>query len=498
MPVLLALDQGTSSSRAIVFDESGTALALAQQEFHQSYPQPGWVEHNAGEIWRTQLDCARRALASAGHSARDVAAIGIANQRETTVLWDRRNGQPLAPAIVWQDRRTVPACEALRAAGHAGLIRVRSGLELDAYFSATKLAWLLDHIPDARRRAEAGELAFGTIDTWLVWQLTGGRRHVTDPSNASRTMLFDIHRQCWDDALLALFDIPRALLPEVVPTSAVIGETDPALFGAAIPIGGLAGDQQAATFGQACHTSGSAKNTYGTGCFLILNTGTEPVTSTNRLLTTLGWQLGGNAPATYMLEGSVFIGGAVVRWLRDGLGIIQKTDDVEALAASVPDTNGAVLVPAFAGLGAPYWDGTARGALVGLTAGVTRAHLARAALDAIALQTVDLVDAMNRDGAGPLAELRADGGAARNNLLQQTQANLLGVPVIRPRQIETTALGAAYFAGLAVGVWQSPAELAAHWQAERVFEPARSDDWRHTRLAEWHRAVERSRDWATG
>jgi glycerol kinase len=494
MPVLLALDQGTSSSRAIVFDESGTALALAQQEFHQSYPQPGWVEHDACEIWQTQLDCARRALASAGLAARDVAAIGIANQRETTVLWDRRSGQPLAPAIVWQDRRTVSACEALRAAGHAGLIRARSGLELDAYFSATKLAWLLDHLPDARRRAEAGELAFGTIDSWLVWQLTGGRRHVTDPSNASRTMLYDIHRQRWDDELLALFDIPRALLPEVVPTSGVLGETDPTLFGVAIPIGGLAGDQQAATFGQACHTPGSAKNTYGTGCFLMLNTGPQPVTSTNRLLTTLGWQLGADAP-TYMLEGSVFIGGAVVRWLRDGLGIIARTDDVEALAASVPDTNGAVLVPAFAGLGAPYWDGTARGALLGLTAGVTRAHLARAALDAIALQTVDLVDAMNRDGAGPLTELRADGGAARNNLLLQTQADLLGVPVIRPRQIETTALGAAYFAGLAVGVWHSPAELAAHWQAERIFEPTRSDDWRHTRLAEWHRAVERARDW---
>ena len=497
MPVLLALDQGTSSSRAIVFDESGTALALAQQEFQQYYPQPGWVEHDALEIWRTQLDCARRALADAGLTARDVAAIGIANQRETTVLWDRRSGQPLAPAIVWQDRRTVPACETLRAAGHAGLIRARSGLELDAYFSATKLAWLLDHIPDARRRAEAGELAFGTIDSWLVWQLTGGRCHVTDPSNASRTMLFDIHRQRWDDELLALFRIPRALLPEVVPTSGVLGETDPTLFGDAIPIGGLAGDQQAATFGQACHTPGSAKNTYGTGCFLMLNTGTQPVASRNRLLTTLGWRLGDDAP-TYMLEGSVFIGGAVVRWLRDGLGIIARTDDVEALAASVPDTNGAVLVPAFAGLGAPYWDGSARGALVGLTAGVTRAHLARAALDAIALQTVDLVDAMNRDGAGPLAELRADGGAARNNLLLQTQADLLGVPVIRPRQIETTALGAAYFAGLAVGIWQSPAELAAHWQAEHIFEPTQSTDWRHTRLAEWHRAVERTRNWATG
>ncbi len=497
MPVLLALDQGTSSSRAIVFDASGKALALAQQEFHQSYPQPGWVEHDALEIWRTQLDCARRALASAGLAAQDVAAIGIANQRETTVLWDRATGQPLAPAIVWQDRRTVPACEALRATGHAALIRERSGLEVDAYFSATKLAWLLDHVPDARRRAEAGELAFGTIDSWLVWQLTGGRRHVTDPSNASRTMLFDIHRQRWDDELLALFRIPRSLLPEVVPTSGVLGDTDPALFGTAIPIGGLAGDQQAATFGQACHTPGSAKNTYGTGCFLMLNIGTQPVASRNRLLTTLGWQLGDDAP-TYMLEGSVFIGGAVVRWLRDGLGIIARTEDVEALAASVPDTNGAVLVPAFAGLGAPYWDGSARGALLGLTAGVTRAHIARAALDAIALQTVDLVDAMNRDGAGPLTELRADGGAARNNLLMQTQADLLGVPVIRPRQIETTALGAAYFAGLAVGIWQSPAELANHWQAEHVFEPAQSADWRQARLAEWHRAVDRSRNWAGG
>jgi len=328
-----------------------------------------------------------------------------------------------------------------------------------------------------------------------VWQLTGGRRHVTDPSNAARTMLFDIHRQRWEDDLLALFDIPRPLLPEIVPTSGVLGATDPALFGAAIPIGGLAGDQQAATFGQACHTPGSAKNTYGTGCFLMLNTGAQPVASANRLLTTVGWRLGDAAP-TYMLEGSVFIGGAVVRWLRDGLGIIQRTDDVEALAASVPDTHGAVLVPAFAGLGAPYWDGAARGTLVGLTAGVTRAHIARAALDAIALQTVDLVDAMNRDGAGPLRELRVDGGAARNNLLMQTQADLLGVPTIRPRQIETTALGAAYLAGLAVGVWRNPAELTAHWQAERVFEPARGDDWRQARLAEWRRAVERARRWA--
>ena len=498
MTCLLALDQGTSSSRAIVFDLAGQVLATAQREIRQSYPEPGWVEHDALEIWQTQLNCARQALAEAGLTARDVAAIGIANQRETTVLWDRSNGRALAPAIVWQDRRTVPECEHLRAAGYAGLIHSRSGLEVDAYFSATKLAWLLDRVPDARRRAEAGELAFGTIDSWLVWQLTGGRHHVTDVSNASRTMLFDIHRQCWDADLLALFRIPAAVLPEVVATSGVLGETAPELFGAAIPIGGLAGDQQAATFGQACLAPGSAKNTYGTGCFLMLNTGAQPVASRHRLLTTLGWRIGDppGARTDYMLEGSVFIGGALVQWLRDGLGLIERAADIEALAGSVPDSNGAVLVPAFAGLGAPYWDGYARGILVGLTRGVTRAHIARAALDAIALQTVDLVDAMNKDGAGPLTELRVDGAAARNDLLMQIQADLLGVPVIRPRQTETTALGAAYFAGLAVGVWNTPEELAAHWQTERIFTPARSADWRLAHLHEWHRAVERARGWA--
>ena len=494
MPCLLALDQGTSSSRAIVFDTDGRALATSRREFRQHFPQPGWVEHDALEIWRSQLDCARRALAEAGLAARDIAAIGIANQRETTVLWDRKTGHPLAPAIVWQDRRTVPACERLRAAGYAGLIHARSGLELDAYFSATKLAWLLDTVPDARRRAEAGELAFGTIDSWLVWQLTGGARHVTDPSNASRTMLFDIHRQCWDDDLLALFKIPASLLPQIVDTSGVLGEALPELFGAAIPIGGLAGDQQAATFGQACLAPGSAKNTYGTGCFLMQNTGTQPVASRHRLLSTIGWRVQGHSH--YMLEGSVFIAGALVQWLRDGLGLIEHAADIEALATSVPDSNGALLVPAFAGLGAPWWDGYARGTLVGLTRGVTRAHIARATLDAIALQTVDLVDAMNRDGAGPLAELRADGGASSNNLLMQIQADLLGVPVVRPRQTETTALGAAFFAGLAVGIWRDPAELASHWQAERVFEPTRSADWRLARLEEWHRAVDRSRGWA--
>ncbi|WP_079433827.1 glycerol kinase GlpK [Zoogloea sp. LCSB751] len=494
MSCLLALDQGTSSSRAIVFDIHGAALGSAQLEFRQSYPQPGWVEHDPLEIWQTQLDCARQALSKAGLTGADVAAIGIANQRETTVLWERAGGQPLAHAIVWQDRRTVHACEALRTAGHAALIRARTGLEVDAYFSATKLAWLLDHVPDARRRAAAGELAFGTIDSWLVWQLTGGRLHVTDPGNASRTMLFDIHRQCWDDELLTLFDIPAALLPEIVETSGVLGTTDPALFGSAIPIGGLAGDQQAATFGQACLQPGSAKNTYGTGCFLMLNTGAQPVESHQRLLTTVGWRIGGHA--TYMLEGSVFIGGAVVQWLRDGLGLIQRAADIEALAASVPDTGGVVLVPAFAGLGAPYWDGYARGTLLGLTRGSGKAHIARAALEAIALQTVDLVDAMNRDGADPLTELRVDGGAARNDLLMQIQADLLGVPVIRPRQTETTALGAAYLAGLAVGLWRGPEELSAHWRAERIFEPLCSEDERSARLAEWHRAVERARGWA--
>lgn len=494
MSFLLALDQGTSSSRAIVFNDRCEALGLAQQEFRQFFPQPGWVEHDPLEIWQTQLACACQALAKAGIAASQLAAIGIANQRETTVLWERASGRPLAPAIVWQDRRGVAHCERLKADGHAEWVRARTGLELDAYFSATKLAWLLEHVPGARQQAERGELAFGTIDTWLVWQLTGGARHLTDPGNASRTLLFDIHRQAWDEDLLALFDIPASLLPEVVDSSGVMAETLPTLFGHAIPIAGLAGDQQAATFGQACLQPGMAKNTYGTGCFLMLNTGRRPVESRHRLLTTLGWRRGGET--CYMLEGSVFVAGAVVQWLRDGLGLIDKAADIEALAASVPDSGGAVLVPAFAGLGAPWWDGHARGTLVGLTRGITKAHIARAALDAIALQTVDLVDAMSRDGAGPLTELRADGGAARNDLLMQIQADLLGVPVIRPRQTETTALGAACLAGLAVGVWESADALTSHWQSERGFEPARPAEWRAAQLATWHRAVERCRDWA--
>ncbi len=492
MSCLLALDQGTTSSRAMIFDASSQVLAVAQKPFRQHFPRSGWVEHDATEIWQTQLDCARDALAQAGVAATDVAAIGIANQRETTILWERATGRPVGPAIVWQDRRTAGLCDRLRAQGKAASIRATTGLELDAYFSATKLAWLLDNTPRARERALAGELAFGTVDSWLVWQLTGGRRHVTDPGNAARTMLFDIHRQAWDEALLTLFDIPAGLMPEVVDSSGVCGETDAGLLGAAIPIAGIAGDQQAATFGQACFSPGMAKNTYGTGCFLVLNTG-QPVTSSQRLLTTIGWRRGGHTE--YMVEGSVFVAGAVVQWLRDGLGIIRESAEIEALAASVPDSGGAVLVPAFTGLGAPWWDARARGTLVGLSRGSSAAHIARAALDSIALQTVDLVDAMNRDSGAPILELRVDGGAARNDLLMQIQADLLGVPVVRPTQTETTALGAAYLAGLAVGMWPGEEALAAHWGVDRRFEPRAGEDWRQGMLARWHRAVERARHW---
>jgi len=492
MPCLLALDQGTTSSRAMVFDASSRVVGMAQRPFRQHFPRSGWVEHDADEIWQTQLACAREALAEARVGAGEVAAIGIANQRETTILWERGTGRPVGPAIVWQDRRTAGLCDRLRAQGQAASIRGRTGLELDAYFSATKLAWLLDNTPGARERARAGELACGTVDSWLVWQLTAGRRHVTDPGNAARTMLFDIHRQQWDETLLSLFDIPAALMPEVVDSSGVCGECDPSLLGAAIPIAGIGGDQQAATFGQACFAPGMAKNTYGTGCFLVLNTG-QAVDSTQRLLTTIGWRRGG--ATEYMLEGSVFVAGAVVQWLRDGLGIIRESSEIEALAASVPDSGGAVLVPAFTGLGAPWWDPHARGALVGLSRGSSAAHIARAALESIALQTVDLVEAMNRDAQSPISELRVDGGAARNDLLMQIQADLLGVPVVRPRQTETTALGAAYLAGLAVGVWQDEAELASHWGVDRRFEPLSGEDWRRGMLARWHRAVERARHW---
>ena len=494
MAYLLALDQGTTSSRAIVFDEGLRVCGLAQAEFAQHFPAPDRVEHDANDILRTQLDCAREALANAGVPARAVTAIGIANQRETTVLWERASGRALAPAIVWQDRRTAAECERLRALGWAEELRERTGLELDPYFSATKLAWLLDSVPGARVRAEAGELAFGTVDSWLVWHLSGGRLHVTDPGNASRTLLFNLRALDWDPVLLERFRIPRALLPRVVPSSGVCGETDARVFGAAIPIAGIGGDQQAATFGQACLRPGMAKNTYGTGCFLLMNTGTRPVISRNRLLSTVGWCSAGGQ-ASYALEGSVFIGGAVVQWLRDGLGIIRHSAEVETLAATVKSSEGVFLVPAFVGLGAPYWDSYARGTMVGITRGTTAAHIARAAMDSIAFQSAQLLECMQQDSHTPLHELRVDGGASNNNAMMQFQADILGVPVVRPRVTETTALGAAYLAGLAVGFWQDQAEIASQWQVDRRFEPSMSADERQALMATWKRAVQRSMDW---
>ncbi len=491
---VLALDQGTTSSRAILFDHAGQICGMAQQGYTQSYPQPGWVEHSAEEIWQSQLAVARRVLLENAVSAQQIAAIGITNQRETTLLWDRATGKALAPAIVWQDRRTAPICAALSAAGHAALFTERTGLVLDPYFSGTKLKWLLDHIPGARSRAERGELAFGTVDSWLAWKFTAGRSHVSDPSNASRSLLFDIHRQCWDEQLLALLGIPASLLPRIVASSGVIDMVDACWLGERIPLAGIAGDQQAATFGQVCLQPGMAKNTYGTGCFLLMNTGSQPITSQHRLLTTIGWRRG--ADTTYLLEGSVFMGGATVQWLRDGLGMINNAADIEALAASVADSGGVYLVPAHTGLGAPYWDPYARGALLGMTRGTGRAHIARAALDAIALQSAEVLLAMQQDAAHPLSELRVDGGAAGNDLLLQLQADILGVPVIRPRITETTALGAAYLAGLAVGFWQDEAELAALWQIERRFEPRISAEQRVEQMAGWQRAVQRTLHWA--
>lgn len=490
---VLALDQGTTSCRAILFTRDGAMRGLAQREFAQQYPQPGWVEHDADEIWQTQLAVARAVLRDNAVAAEQIAAVGIANQRETTVLWDRASSTPVHRAIVWQDRRTAALCDRLRAAGHAAMIRQRTGLEVDAYFSATKLQWLLDNIPGARARAERGELAFGTIDTWLVWQLTGGRMHITDPSNASRTLLFNIERGVWDDQLLALFDIPPAVLPEIVDSSGPLASLDPACLGAAVPLTGIAGDQQAATFGQACLQPGMAKNTYGTGCFMLMNTGPQRTTSSHRLLTTPGWRRHGQT--IYLLEGSVFMGGATVQWLRDQLGLIAHAAEIEVLAASVPDSGGVYLVPAHTGLGAPYWDPHARGALLGLTRGSNRAHIARAALEAIAFQSAEVLAAMACDAGGPLRELRVDGGAASNNLLLQFQADLLGVPVIRPRITETTALGAAYLAGLAVGFWQDEEEIAALWRSERRFEPDMPDERRSSLLAGWRHAVERCRNW---
>jgi glycerol kinase len=492
MSFVLALDQGTTSSRAIVFDRSGTIRASAHQEFRQSFPHPGWVEHDATEIWASQSGVLHAALARAGIAAHDLAAIGITNQRETTVVWERATGRPIAPAIVWQDRRTAPLCDELRAAGHAPVIAQKTGLVVDAYFSGTKLRWLLDHVEGARARAERGELAFGTIDSWLVWQLTDGRVHCTDASNASRTMLFDIHRGEWDDELLALLQVPRAVLPSVVASSGVCGMAT--LEGVDVPIAGIAGDQQAALFGQACLTPGLAKNTYGTGCFLLLNTGTTAVASRNNLVTTVAWKRGERTD--YALEGSVFVGGAVVQWLRDGLQIVRSAADIEALAATVPDNGGVYLVPAFTGLGAPHWDAYARGAMFGLTRGATRAHIARAALEAIAFQSADVLTAMQKDAGIALTELRVDGGAAANNLLMQFQADLLGVPVVRPQVLETTALGAAYLAGLAVGYWTSTDDIGANWRVDRRFEPVMARDRAAELTSQWDKAVARSRDWA--
>ena len=491
MTYLLALDQGTSSSRSIVFDASGQALSMAQQELPQIYPQPGWVEHDPMAIWQTQLATAREALAKAGLTARQVRAIGITNQRETTVVWNRRTGVPIHHAIVWQDRRAEPTCADLRARGLAAMVQAKTGLVIDAYFSGTKLRWLLDHVPGARAQAEAGELAFGTIDSWLIWQLTAGAVHATDVSNASRTLLFNVQSNQWDADLLQMLDIPPSLMPTVRPSSALFGEINPALLGHAIMIGGVAGDQQSALFGQACFKAGLVKNTYGTGCFMLMHTGATFQTSHNGLITTSAAQTG--SQPEFALEGSVFVGGAVVQWLRDGLHAIKSSSEVEALAQSVPDSGGVMMVPAFTGLGAPYWQPEARGTITGLTRGSTAAHIARAALESIAYQSAALLLAMSRDavqgGGAPVAELRVDGGACVNDLLMQFQADLLGIPVVRPAVTETTALGAAYLAGLATGVYRSTDELAGLWRAERRFLPHLAPARAAELMARWEHAV---------
>ena len=499
MPSLIAaLDQGTSSSRTLIVDLQGRVLASAQREFTQHYPQPGWVEHDPLDIWATQSATLTEALARAGARLSDLAAIGITNQRETVVLWERATGRPLANAIVWQDRRTAGICAQLAADGHAPLLQERTGLLPDAYFSATKLAWLLDQIPGARARAERGELAAGTIDSWLVWNLSGGATHLTDVSNASRTLLCNLHTGDWDDELLALLRVPRAVLPAIVPNCGALAVAR--LGGLDIPITGMAGDQQAALFGQACLQPGMAKNTYGTGCFALQHTGTQAVRSQQRLLTTIAWKLGADQPLHYALEGGVFIAGAAVQWLRDGLGLVRSAQEAQQLADSVPDSGGVLLVPAFTGLGAPHWDAQARGLLIGITRGTTAAQVARATIDSMAYQSAELFAAMQADvaaqGGPPLTELRVDGGAAVNDTLMQFQADLLGVPVVRPVQAESTALGAAYLAGLGAGLWPDAATLSTLWQEQRRFTPQMSTDEREARMARWRRAVERARDWA--
>ena len=494
MAYLLALDQGTTSSRAIVFRDDAAIVGLAQREFTQLYPQPGWVEHDPREIWATQVAVAIQALGEAGLAPSRIAALGVTNQRETTIVWDCRTGEPVYNAIVWQDRRTADFCAQLKAAGVETEVQRRTGLLLDPYFSGTKLRWILDHIAGARARAERGELAFGTVDSWLIWNLTGGRVHATDVSNASRSLLLNLESADWDEEMLRLLDVPRAVLPEVLPSSALFGEVTSPLAGWPFPIAGVAGDQQAALFGQACFEPGMGKNTYGTGCFLLQNTGTVPVWSNNRLLTTIAWRT--SESLEYALEGSVFIGGAVVQWLRDGLKLIRSAPEIEALAASVPDSGGVFLVPAFVGLGAPHWDPYARGAMLGLTRGTTEAHVARAALESIALQSADLLEAMQLDAHQELKELRVDGGACRNNLLLQMQADFLQAPVVRSAVTETTALGAAYLAGLATGVYKSTHEISSQWRAERRFEPRIPADQAAAMRRRWKQAVERTRGWA--
>ena len=496
MAFILALDAGTTSVRALVFDGNGAIVAHAQKEFRQLYPQPGWVEHDPNEIWLAQIGVAHEALARADIPAREVAAIGITNQRETTVVWDRASGEPLCNAIVWQDRRTAGECDRLRAEGPSGTIAAKTGLVLDAYFSGTKLKWILDHVPGARASANSGKLAFGTVDSWLIWKLSGGRAHVSDVTNASRTLLYNIQTSSWDAELLNLFEVPASVLPTIRLSSEVVAECGAELLGASIPIAGIAGDQQAALFGQRCVTPGMVKNTYGTGCFMLMHTGDQPIASRNKLVATVACQT--SAQRQYALEGSVFIAGAVVQWLRDGLGVIRSAQEVEALAAGVADNGGVFFVPAFAGLGSPHWDPYARGAILGLTRGATVGHIARAALESIAYQTVDVLEAMQADSGITVSELRVDGGATGNDMLMQFQADVLGVPVLRPQMQETTALGAAYLAGLAIGYWKDAEEIDTQWMAERRFDPTMDRAHVVALMAGWRKALDRARNWAAG
>ena len=491
---MMALDSGTTSNRCILFDRAGRVVSVAQREFTQYFPQPGWVEHDANEIWATLLGVAVEAMQMAGAAAADIAAIGITNQRETTIVWDKATGEPVHHAIVWQCRRTSEYCDELRGRGLTARFREKTGLVLDAYFSATKLHWLLENVPGVRERAAKGELLFGTVETWLIWKLTGGRAHVTDYSNASRTMLFNINTLDWDEEILAELNIPRSMLPKPMPSSGLLGTTDPSLLGGEIPITGAAGDQQAALFGQTCFQPGEAKNTYGTGCFLLMNTGEKPVFSQNGLVTTIAWGLG--EKVTYALEGSIFVAGAAIQWLRDEMKLIANAAESEAVAQEVVDTNGCYVVPAFTGLGAPYWDQYARGAIVGLTRGCNRAHIVRATLDSLTYQTYDVLNAMRADSGIALASLKVDGGASANNYLMQTQADVIGAPVLRPTCVESTAMGAAYLAGLAVGFWRDQAEIRKIWAVDRTFEPQLDAKSRDARLHGWHRAVQRAFDWA--